>query len=309
MTKNQIIGAASSVFLIPSFVLTVIPTWATDPGSAVCIALGVIGLPFIPFALRRCDPGNRSILILLGGLLLLYNFSNALDALNGSHAVATGTARNRMTAAKALNEKISELDVRKGQIGPHKIVSEDAAASAQRARDDECHSGQGPVCRSLTASLATIKQDRASTKLDEDFDKAKADLAALGAVEKTVDQTATQLANIAGLIWSPAASSGEAISTHRPIFKAFIVELMNGLMPLVMVMCFGTSPLPEPSKVKDAARAKRYRARQRDAVKAERDASRDASRDAKTAQNGRDVREAGDNVISLPSKKKRKRKQ
>jgi len=97
------------------------------------------------------------------------------------------------------------------------------------------------VCRSLTASLATIKQDRASTKLDEDFDKAKADLAALGAVEKTADQTASQLASIAGLFWTPAASSGEAISTHRPIFRAFIVELMNGLMPWVLVTVFGTA--------------------------------------------------------------------
>jgi hypothetical protein len=245
MTRNQIIGAASSVFLLPSFVLTVIPTFAHDPGSAVCMTLGVVGLPFVPFALRRCDPVNRPILIVLGALLLLYNFSNALDALNGSHAMATGLTRNRMTAAAALNEKINELNVRKGLVDAHKIVSRESAEAAQRSRDRECGTGPGPLCRKLDDGLVVIERDRGLTEraenIERDLDKARADLADLGAVEKTADPTATQLAGIAGLFWSPAAGSGEAISTNRPIFKAMIVEMMGGLMPWVLVTIFGTA--------------------------------------------------------------------
>lgn len=251
MTRNQIIGAASSVFLLPSFVLTVVPTAARDPGNAICMALTVAALPLVPFAFRSAqDSGAKLMIAVLGLVLLIYNFSNALDALNGSHALATGPARDRMTAAVALNKKISELDVRKGQVDAHKIVSQESADAAQRSRDRECRNGEGPLCRKLDSELVVIKRDRGLTAraelIEQEQDAARAKLAEMGAVETTADRTADQIASIAGWFWAPAASSGDAISTNRPIFKAFVVELAGGLMPWVMVIIFGTAPAAKP---------------------------------------------------------------
>ena len=255
MTRNQIIGAASSVFLLPSFILTVLPNIVPDPGQAVCNALGVIGLPFVPFALRRCrEPGSFLVLIALGTMVLVYNFQNALDALNGHHAVTTGVVRDRMTTAAALNKNISDLDVRKGEVDAHKIVSAEAAQAAEEQRDHECGHGNGPKCRDLGSKLSAIKRDRGLTEraelIEREQDGARARLAAMGAIEKTADQTASQLAGFAGLFWSSAANSGETISTNRPIFKASVVEAMGGIMPWVLVTIFGTAPLVIKPKVK-----------------------------------------------------------
>lgn len=318
MTRNQIIGAASSVFLIPSFVYTVWPHVAHDPGQAVCNALGIIALPFVPFALRRCrDPGSFLVLLVLGVMVLTYNFQNALDALNGRHAVVTGTARDRITTAAALNKNISDLDVRKGEVDAHKIVSAEAAQAAQEQRDHECGNGNGPKCRDLDGRLSAIKRDRGLTeraeKIEHEQDGARVKLAAMGAIEKTADQTASQLAGFASLFWSPAANSGETISTNRPIFKASVVEAMGGIMPWVLVTIFGTVPaMPKAEPSAGAVRAKRYRDRKRDAKKNERDEGHDgecdASCDAKTAVLVPENREVRDNVIDLPSSSKRKRK-
>jgi hypothetical protein len=79
---RPIIGAASAIFLV-------VPTFANDPGSAVCMAFGVVLLPVIPFAIRRAHQTHvRAFLVTLGAGLLAYNFENCLDALNRGHAAA-----------------------------------------------------------------------------------------------------------------------------------------------------------------------------------------------------------------------------
>lgn len=316
LTRNQIIGAVASVFVLPSFILTVIPTLSRDPGMAACMALGVIALPFFPFAIRQCkDAGARALVIALGFIALGYNFTNALDALNRGHAAETGIARDRITTAATLHEKISELNVRKGDVGQHKIVREAEVTDAQRAVNAECGTGHGPKCRELTTALLNAQRDRAATERAEEveakLDKAKADLAALGDVEKTADPTATQLAGLAGLVWAPAAASSDAISTNRPIFKALVVEAMGGLMPWVMVTIFGTrAPLPRPKpKTKPKTGAERMR-KHRD-VKKLRDVLV-TERDEQVTVTGKTVeaREAPeDNVVALrPAITKRRRK-
>lgn len=262
LTRNQIIGAMASVFVLPSFILTVVPTLSRDPGIGTCMALGVIALPFFPFAIRQCrDAGARALVIALGFIVLGYNFTNALDALNRGHAVDTGVARDRITSAAALREKISELDARKNDVGRHKTVREAEVIDAQHAVNAECKTGHGPRCRTLTDALLAAQRDLAATeraeKIETQLDQAKADLAKLGDVEKSADPTATQLAQIVGLMWVSAASSGDAISTNRPIFKALVVEAMGGLMPWVMVTIFGTrapAPLPKPKQRKAATK-------------------------------------------------------
>jgi len=251
MTRNQIIGAASSVCLLPSFILTVIPTAAHDLGLAACMAIAVVALPLVPFAIRRCsDLSSRAMLVVLGLILLLYNFSNALDALNRGHAAATGPARGRIADAAALREKISELDVRKRQVAPHKTVSRESALAAQAARDAECKTGYGVKCRAREDDLAAAQRDRALTergeRLETELDQAKEDLRKLGPVESTADQTASQLASLAGLLWSGADKSGDAISTNRPVFRAAVVELMGGLGPWVLMLIFG-APAAKPA--------------------------------------------------------------
>jgi hypothetical protein len=255
MTRNQIIGAASSVCLLPNFILTVIPTAAHDLGLAACMAIAVVALPLVPFAIRRCsDLSSRAMLVVLGLILLLYNFSNALDALNRGHAAATGPARGRIADAAALREKISELDVRKRQVAPHKTVSRESALAAQAARDAECKTGYGVKCRAREDDLAAAQRDRALTergeRLETELDQAKEDLRKLGPVESTADQTASQLASLAGLLWSGADKLGDAISTNRPVFRAAVVELMGGLGPWVLMLIFGAAaaiPAPKPA--------------------------------------------------------------
>ena len=203
MTRNQIIGAVASAFSIPSFILTVWPHVYSDPGQAVCNALGIIGLPLVPFALRRCrEPGSFLVLLVLGFMVLVYNFSNALDSLNKNHALVIGAARDRITTAAALNKNIYDLDVRKGEVGAHKVVSQESADAAQRSRDRECRNGEGPLCRKLDGELVVIKRDRGLTeraeKIEQEQDDARAKLAAMGAIEKTADQTASQIATVAG---------------------------------------------------------------------------------------------------------------
>jgi hypothetical protein len=246
-SRNQIIGAVSSICLLPSFILTVVPTFARgDPGLAVCMAIAVAGLPLVPFAIRRSqDLSSRAGLIMLGLILLLYNFSNALDALNGSHTLATGPARERMAAAAALDKKISELGVRKDHVEQHKIGSRESALAAQAARDAECKTGYGAKCRAREDELRAAQHDwtlteRAET-IEASLDRAKADLAALGPIETTADPAASQLASLFALAWPSAAGSGDAISTYRPVFRASVVELMGGLGPWVLMLIFGTA--------------------------------------------------------------------
>ena len=246
LSRNQIIGAASSVYLIPNFVLTVVPTFARDPGMAVCMAFGVIALPFIPFALRQCKDAVALMMVaILGVIVLLYNFSNALDALNRIHAIETGDARGHMANADYFNDRIKELGERR------KGIQKDAGESveaAQKAREKECSSGLGPVCRERETALLNAQRDRTDhlERVDADIDAMKAGLAKLGAVEKSADPTASQIAGIAGLFWASVASQGDAISTNRPVFKASVVEFMGGLMPWIMVMIFGkTAPSPK----------------------------------------------------------------
>jgi hypothetical protein len=219
------------------------------------MAIAIVGMSCIPFALRRAyGAGSRALLIALGAALLAFNLQNALDALNGSHATATGGARDRMATAKSLNEKISDLTVRKGLGGPHKIVSQDSADAAKAAAKGECDSGRGRKCRDREKELADANRDRALTRIDEDLDRARDDLRKLGAVETTADRTATQLAGLAGLFWTPAAASGDAISTNRPIFKALMVECISGLLPWVLVTAAGAAPLPSRPKPKSKLR-------------------------------------------------------
>jgi hypothetical protein len=155
-----------------------------------------------------------------------------------------------MAIAKSLNEKISDLTVRKGLGGPHKIVSQESADAAARAAKGECDSGRGRKCRDREKELADANRDRALTRIDEDLDRARDDLRKLGAVETTADRTATQLAGLAGLFWTPAAASGDAISSNRPIFKALMVECISGLLPWVLVTAAGAAPLPSRPKPK-----------------------------------------------------------
>jgi hypothetical protein len=248
LTRNQIIGAASSVCLLPSFILTVVPTLSRDLGMAVCMALGVVALPFLPFALRQCkDTGARALIIVLGAVVLLYNFSNALDALNRGHAAETGDARGRMAHAAALNTKINDLSTRKASTA--------GIEAAQKARDAECKTGQGRVCRTRETELASahrVHRERVEA-IEGELDKARDDLRKLGAVETTADPTATQLASLAGLFWTPAATAADGISTNRPVFKAWVVEFMGGLMPWILVTIFGTAkPLPKVKSRKSA---------------------------------------------------------
>jgi hypothetical protein len=252
MTRNQLlIGGAIAVCLLQNLILTVAPTIGRDPGLAACMAIAIVGMSCIPFALRRAyGAGSCALLIALGAALLAFNLQNALDALNGSHAAATSGARDRMAIAKSLNEKISDLTVRKGLGGPHKIVSQESADAAARAAKGECDSGRGRKCRDREKELADANRDRALTKIDEDLDRARDDLRKLGAVETTADQTATQLAGLAGLFWTPAAASSDAISTNRPIFKALMVECISGLLPWVLVTAAGAAPLPSKPKTK-----------------------------------------------------------
>jgi hypothetical protein len=256
MTRNQLlIGGAISVCLLQNLILTVAPTIGRDPGLAACMAIAIVGMSCIPFALRRAyDAGSRALLIALGAALLAFNLQNALDALNGSHAAATSGARDRMAIAKSLNEKISDLTVRKGQSPPHKIVSEDSAEAAKLAAAGECASGRGRKCRDREKELADANRDRALTRIDEDLDRARDDLRKLGAVETTADRTATQLAGLAGLFWTPAAASSDAISTNRPIFKALMVECISGLLPWVLATAAGAAPLPSRPKPKPKPR-------------------------------------------------------
>ena len=312
VTKNQVIGAVSSVCQLPSFILTVIPTAAYDPGLAVCMAITVAMLPLVPFALRRVqDTGAKALLVALGAGLLLFNFTNALDALNGGHAAATNPARAKMITAKALDEKISELDVRKRQVEPHRIVSRESAQAAEKARDAECKI-VGPKCRERENELKNTQRDRKLTdvaeQIEHDMDKAKADRAALGSVDTTADRTAAQLASFVGLFG--ASATDDVISTNRPVFRAFMVELLGGLGPIVLALVFGRVPVPEPSKA--AVKQKRYRERRRNSIKKDGNADGNAVSNAKTAGfrpiEDKEGREVSDNVVVLPSKKSKRRK-
>jgi hypothetical protein len=311
VTRNQAIGAVSTVCQLPSFILTVVPTAAYDPGLAVCMAITVAMLPLVPFALRNVhDTAWKMLLVCLGAGLLLFNFTNALDALNGSHAAATNPVRAKMIAAEALDKKISELDVRKRQVEAHKTVSLESAQAAERAAAAECKV-VGPKCRARQDELRDAQRDRKLTERAEDIeremDKAKVDLAALGAVEKTDDRTSAQLASFFGL-------PSDVISTNRPVFRAFMVELLGGLGPFVLALVFGTAP--ETKRTEEDIKAEAVREHEAEKKRATRerkrerstDMSTDVSRDRQTRQKAEEGREVSNNVVALPSKKSKRRK-
>jgi hypothetical protein len=255
MNRNQIIAALSSVCLLPSIILTVAPTFMHDPGIAVCMLLGIIFLPLTTFAVRRAEGTvAKALFIVLGMVLFLYNYSNALRAINHGYAADTSVARVRIASAANLQARLTDLGSRKREIPAHAIVSKGALAAAQAARDAECGTGYATRCRGREDALAAAQRDYAITEraavVEANLDQTKRDVEALGPVETTADPTAAQVASIVGLFWTKAAAPGaaEGISTHFPAFIAFVVELTGGLMPLALVTLFG-APRPRTARV------------------------------------------------------------
>jgi hypothetical protein len=227
------------------------------PGIAVCMLIGIIFLPLIPFAIRRSQStATKAMLAVLGVTLFCYNYTNALRSINHGYAADTSAARSRITSATSLDAKIAELITRRNAIPAHAIVCKGTVDAAQKARDTECGTGLGPRCRDRENALAAAQRDHALTEraatIEASLDAAKDELRKLGAVEKTADPTAAQLTKLAGLFWEKAAAPGadDAISANFPAFIALVVELTGGLMPLALVILFGVKPGTPPRSPK-----------------------------------------------------------
>jgi hypothetical protein len=134
-------------------------------------------------------------------------------------------------------------------------AQERAVANAEAAKDTECKSGVAWKCRSRedkvaeeSAKLIALQKNRGPSetveKLVEQIDAESDKLAALGHVPETADATAAQLAHILGSLWNLTPDS---VSSNRPAYTAFVIELMGAGMPLVLFLTFAdaiTAPVP-----------------------------------------------------------------
>jgi hypothetical protein len=240
VSRNTVIGGLSSVFLLPSFILTVVPTAAYDLAQATAMAFGVVALPIVPFAFRRASTITRILLVPIGVALAIFNFLNATDAFNRTHA-----------SALDVQARLADLSARRKDIPAHGIATKGAVEDARKARDRECDNGLGPRCRDRESALAMAQRDAAATEhaavIQADLDHATAERTQLAPAEETAKHTADQISDLAGI-------PSEKIAKHRSLFKAAIVELLGGVMPAVMVLVFGKGAPSKPRPLATASR-------------------------------------------------------
>jgi hypothetical protein len=207
----------------------------------------------MPFAIRNLQTVSLKLACcLLGFVLFVLNFMNALDVATHGREVATGVARGTLAQASALKSRIADSRKARAQVPPFTFTStamvsaaETAVRAAEAARDAECRK-VGDKCRQrqdevtaaserLAAATAQRELTERAERIDSELTGAEASLAALGPLPKHGDDTAAKIARIVAVFVSVDANTEETFAEWRPILFAAGIELLAFIGPLGMM--------------------------------------------------------------------------
>jgi hypothetical protein len=292
--KRELIAAGvAALCLAPSAVCNILPhilamtaNGAADGAAAttaVFQAASVLAMSGMPFAIKNLRAVSlKAACSLLGIVLFVLNFMNALDVASHGRELATGVSRGTLAKAAGLNSRLAELRKSRAQVPPFTFTSaamvsaaQEAVTAANAARDAECKK-VGGLCRkrmdeasAALDRLSAITAQRGLTeraeKLDGEIAALENQLAALGPLPKHGDDTAAKVARIVGLFVTINDGADEAVSEWRPILFAAGIELLAFIGPLGMMAAIsgggashaprGPQPKPEPESDPELARA------------------------------------------------------
>jgi hypothetical protein len=233
---------------------------ARDAGVAVFFLMSVLVMAALPFAVKRlADPLHQGTCFVVGAVLLILNFANALDSGEVIQAYLTGSAREKLTRADGLRTEITRLETAQKMIAAHVVTSDETVTtkaadlrSAETSRDAECRRGRGPNCLSLgkQATDAKVALDKATRDRDltreesstkDAIAKTRQALADLGPLPKDVDPTAAKLIRIMAVVSPVTPYANETVSEWRKIGFALGVELLAFSGPMIILALFGVS--------------------------------------------------------------------
>ena len=221
---------------------------ATGPaGTAVMQLVAVMMLSGLSISIARATWLGKIAFSFFGVAIILLNFMNILDATYAVRGNSMRTARTTIASAEASKARIGELEKARTEIPPFHATSEDQVAAGHRAvtaaeiaRDLECKSGVADRCRARQAEvtaaeshLLALTSQRTLTAQAENIDielaQRRQELAALGPLPVSVDETSATMGELAGL-------SESTVIKWRPRFMALMAELFCLFGPSVMRM-------------------------------------------------------------------------